>query len=67
MTIIVILQDAIAAESYYKPIRSLSSGDTETIFATLPDDQVLSGEIRVGGQVWLYIYVIIMSCNSVLH
>ena len=55
-TIIVILQDAITAESYYKPIRSLTSGDTKSTFATLPDDQVLSGEIRVGGQVWLLLY-----------
>ena len=37
-------------ESYYDP-RSLSTGDVESVFATLPDDQVLSGEIRVGGQV----------------
>ena len=34
-------------------IRSLNTGNTEETFASLPDDQVLSGEIRVGGQVRL--------------
>ena len=53
------VQDAIAAESYYKPIRSLNTGNTEETFATLPDDQVLSGEIRVGGQVRLIITTMI--------
>ena len=42
-------QEAILAESYYKPIKSLSSGDTDAAFSTT--DHVLSGEVRVGGQV----------------
>ena len=46
------VQDAIAANSYFHPIRSIDSGDTTAAFTSV--DHVLSGEIRVGGQVSFY-------------
>ena len=43
------IQDAIGANSYFQPIRSINSGDTKAVLSSV--DHLLTGEIRVGGQV----------------
>lgn len=50
---IITIQDAIAAQSFYEPIRTLQRGDLEAGFQQ--SDHILEGELHVGGQEHFYL------------
>nr|QEO19118.1 rosy [Limnogonus franciscanus] len=50
--LIITIEDAIKAESYFEDVRIIRSGDTEEAFKTC--DHILEGEVRVGGQEHFY-------------
>ncbi|XP_062236272.1 xanthine dehydrogenase/oxidase [Platichthys flesus] len=50
---IVTIQEAIAAQSFYEPIRSIQKGDLEAGFKQA--DHILEGEIHMGGQEHFYL------------
>ncbi len=53
MVLLIILQDAIAVESYYPTVLRLESGDVDSSFSD--SDQCLEGMVRVGGQDHFYL------------
>eukprot|EP00066_Takifugu_rubripes_P003798 XP_003966667.1 PREDICTED: xanthine dehydrogenase/oxidase [Takifugu rubripes] len=50
---IITIQEAIAAESFYQPIRSIQNGDLEVGFKQA--DHIIEGEIHIGGQEHFYL------------
>ncbi|XP_069577315.1 xanthine dehydrogenase/oxidase [Brachyistius frenatus] len=50
---IVTIQEAIAAQSFYQPIRTIQKGDLEAGFKQA--DHILEGEIHIGGQEHFYL------------
>ncbi|KAM9820644.1 xanthine dehydrogenase/oxidase [Neosynchiropus ocellatus] len=50
---IVTIQEAIAAKSFFEPIRTLQRGDLEAGFRQA--DQILQGEMHIGGQEHFYL------------
>ncbi|XP_027866259.1 xanthine dehydrogenase/oxidase isoform X1 [Xiphophorus couchianus] len=50
---IVTIQEAIAAQSFYEPIRTIQNGDLEAGFKQA--DHILEGEIHMGGQEHFYL------------
>ncbi|KAF0046337.1 hypothetical protein F2P81_002866 [Scophthalmus maximus] len=50
---LVTIQEAIAAQSFYQPIRTLQKGDLEAGFKHA--DHILEGEIHIGGQEHFYL------------
>ncbi|XP_042260124.1 xanthine dehydrogenase/oxidase isoform X3 [Thunnus maccoyii] len=50
---VVTIQEAIAAKSFYQPIRTLQRGDLETGFKQA--DHILEGEMHMGGQEHFYL------------
>ncbi|XP_068446454.1 xanthine dehydrogenase/oxidase [Clinocottus analis] len=50
---VVTIQEAIAAQSFYQPIRTLQRGDLEAGFKQA--DHILEGEIHIGGQEHFYL------------
>ncbi|XP_072235326.1 xanthine dehydrogenase/oxidase-like [Leuresthes tenuis] len=50
---IVTIQEAIAAQSFYQPIRTIQSGDLEAGFKQA--DHILEGEMHIGGQEHFYL------------
>lgn len=50
---IITIQEAIEAQSFYEPIRTLQNGDLEAGFQQ--SDHVLEGEIHLGGQEHFYL------------
>ncbi|XP_078117513.1 xanthine dehydrogenase/oxidase-like [Sander vitreus] len=50
---IVTIQEAIAAQSFYQPIRTIKSGDLEAGFKQA--DHILEGEMHIGGQEHFYL------------
>lgn len=50
---IITIQEAIEAQSFYEPIRTLQNGDLEAGFQQ--SDHILEGEIHVGGQEHFYL------------
>uniref|UniRef100_A0A0S7EL74 XDH n=1 Tax=Poeciliopsis prolifica TaxID=188132 RepID=A0A0S7EL74_9TELE len=53
LTPIVTIQEAIAAQSFYEPIRTIQNGDLEAGFKQA--DHILEGEIHMGGQEHFYL------------
>ncbi|XP_076843941.1 xanthine dehydrogenase/oxidase isoform X2 [Brachyhypopomus gauderio] len=51
--VIVTIQDAIASESFYQPIRTIERGDLTQGFQEA--DNILQGEIHIGGQEHFYL------------
>nr|XP_057906870.1 xanthine dehydrogenase/oxidase [Doryrhamphus excisus] len=50
---IITIQEAIAARSFYQPIRTIQNGDLEAGFTQA--DHILEGEIHIGGQEHFYL------------
>ncbi|KAM3850718.1 xanthine dehydrogenase/oxidase [Diretmus argenteus] len=50
---IITIQDAIAAQSFYEPIRTIQRGDLEAGFKQA--DHILEGEMHIGGQEHFYL------------
>ncbi|KAM3585325.1 uncharacterized protein V6R79_014495 [Siganus canaliculatus] len=50
---VVTIQDAIVAQSFYQPIRTIQNGDLEAGFKQA--DRVLEGEMHIGGQEHFYL------------
>ncbi|XP_033824847.1 xanthine dehydrogenase/oxidase-like [Periophthalmus magnuspinnatus] len=50
---VITIQDAIEAQSFYEPIRTLQKGDLETGFNQ--SDHILEGELHMGGQEHFYL------------
>uniref|UniRef100_A0A8D0ANI5 Xanthine dehydrogenase n=1 Tax=Sander lucioperca TaxID=283035 RepID=A0A8D0ANI5_SANLU len=50
---IITIQEAIAAQSFYQPIRTIESGDLEAGFKQA--DHILEGEMHIGGQEHFYL------------
>uniref|UniRef100_A0A4W6FTL7 Xanthine dehydrogenase n=1 Tax=Lates calcarifer TaxID=8187 RepID=A0A4W6FTL7_LATCA len=50
---VVTIQEAIAAQSFYQPIRTIQKGDPEAGFKQA--DHVLEGEMHIGGQEHFYL------------
>ncbi|XP_061540250.1 xanthine dehydrogenase/oxidase isoform X1 [Phycodurus eques] len=50
---IITIQEAIAAKSFYQPIRTLQKGDLEAGFKQA--DHILEGEMHIGGQEHFYL------------
>uniref|UniRef100_A0A3Q2SQ84 Xanthine dehydrogenase n=1 Tax=Fundulus heteroclitus TaxID=8078 RepID=A0A3Q2SQ84_FUNHE len=50
---VVTIQEAIVAQSFYKPIRTIQCGDLEAGFKQA--DHILDGEIHIGGQEHFYL------------
>nr|XP_046237719.1 xanthine dehydrogenase/oxidase isoform X2 [Scatophagus argus] len=50
---IVTIQEAIAAQSFYQPIRTIQKGDLEAGFKQA--DHILEGEMHIGGQEHFYL------------
>ncbi|XP_061745952.1 xanthine dehydrogenase/oxidase isoform X2 [Nerophis ophidion] len=50
---IITMQEAIAAQSFYQPIRTIQKGDLQAGFQQA--DQVLEGEMHIGGQEHFYL------------
>uniref|UniRef100_A0A3B3ZI89 Xanthine dehydrogenase n=1 Tax=Periophthalmus magnuspinnatus TaxID=409849 RepID=A0A3B3ZI89_9GOBI len=50
---VITIQDAIEAQSFYEPIRTLQKGDLETGFKQ--SDHILEGELHMGGQEHFYL------------
>uniref|UniRef100_A0A3Q3EUS2 Xanthine dehydrogenase n=1 Tax=Labrus bergylta TaxID=56723 RepID=A0A3Q3EUS2_9LABR len=50
---IITIQEAIAAKSFYQPIRTIQKGDLEAGFKQA--DHILEGEIHIGGQEHFYL------------
>ncbi|XP_022619725.1 xanthine dehydrogenase/oxidase, partial [Seriola dumerili] len=50
---VVTIQEAIAAQSFYQPIRTIQNGDLEAGFKQA--DHILEGEIHIGGQEHFYL------------
>ncbi|XP_029282570.1 xanthine dehydrogenase/oxidase isoform X2 [Cottoperca gobio] len=50
---VVTIQEAIAAQSFYQPIRTIQNGDLEAGFKQA--DHILEGEIHMGGQEHFYL------------
>ncbi|XP_056226642.1 xanthine dehydrogenase/oxidase [Seriola aureovittata] len=50
---VVTIQDAIAAQSFYQPIRTIQNGNLEAGFKQA--DHILEGEIHIGGQEHFYL------------
>ncbi|KAM6893010.1 xanthine dehydrogenase/oxidase isoform 1-T1 [Lycodopsis pacificus] len=50
---VVTIQEAIAAQSFYQPIRTLQNGDLEAGFKQA--DHILEGEMHIGGQEHFYL------------
>ncbi|KAK5847441.1 hypothetical protein PBY51_016565 [Eleginops maclovinus] len=53
LTPIVTIQEAIASQSFYQPIRSIQNGDLEAGFKQA--DHILEGEMHIGGQEHFYL------------
>ncbi|CAN9498296.1 unnamed protein product [Ophioblennius macclurei] len=50
---IITIQEAIAAQSFYQPIRTIQQGDLESGFKQA--DHILEGELHIGGQEHFYL------------
>ncbi|KAM6893551.1 xanthine dehydrogenase/oxidase [Xenentodon cancila] len=50
---VVTIQEAIATQSFYEPIRTMQSGDLETGFKQA--EHILEGEMHIGGQEHFYL------------
>uniref|UniRef100_A0A3P8SP05 Xanthine dehydrogenase n=1 Tax=Amphiprion percula TaxID=161767 RepID=A0A3P8SP05_AMPPE len=50
---VITIQEAIAAQSFYQPIRTIRKGDLEVGFKQA--DHILEGEIHIGGQEHFYL------------
>ncbi|XP_041834296.1 xanthine dehydrogenase/oxidase-like [Melanotaenia boesemani] len=50
---IITIQEAIAAQSFYQPIRTIQNGDLEAGFKQA--DNILEGEMHIGGQEHFYL------------
>ncbi|XP_070786572.1 xanthine dehydrogenase/oxidase isoform X1 [Enoplosus armatus] len=50
---VVTIQEAIAAQSFYQPIRTIQKGDLEAGFTQA--DHILEGEMHIGGQEHFYL------------